>query len=184
MVEVRAFVELLRARFGIACPLAHARPFVGEGRQLVWDAQEEAQLDPDFCLIAEVRGQLVLTPASEAFTPASAGPMTRSRVLNASLARSASGPPWAICAISRAYWSRTRSAIAAWTWAWRLDHRPLARIDRYHLPISAHRGVQYHMAVQLRVGRLVGDGARGRMPPTRRHQPGVLTCTMVRRSIR
>jgi len=66
-VEVRAFVNLLRARFEIPYPLAHARPFVGEGKQLVWDAQEEARLDPEFCLIAEVRGQLVLTSASQAF---------------------------------------------------------------------------------------------------------------------
>jgi uncharacterized protein (DUF433 family) len=67
MVEVRTFIDLLRTRFEIPYPLAHARPFVGEGKQLVWDAQEAAQLDPDFCLIAEVRGQLVLTPASQAF---------------------------------------------------------------------------------------------------------------------
>ncbi len=67
MHEVRTFVDLLRARFEIPYPLAHARPFVGEGKQLVWDAQEEARLDAEFCLIAEVRGQLVLTPASEAF---------------------------------------------------------------------------------------------------------------------
>jgi hypothetical protein len=59
MVEVRAFVDLLRARFEIPYPLAHARPYVGEGKQLVWDAQEEAQLDPNFGLIAAVRGQLV-----------------------------------------------------------------------------------------------------------------------------
>ena len=67
MLEVRTFVDLLRARFEIPYPLAHARPFVGEGKQLVWDAQEEAGLDADFCLVAEVRGQLVLTPASDAF---------------------------------------------------------------------------------------------------------------------
>lgn len=67
MLEVRTFVDLLRDRFEIPYPLAHARPFVGAGKKLVWDAQEEAQLDPDFCLIAEVRGQLMLTPASEAF---------------------------------------------------------------------------------------------------------------------
>lgn len=67
MVEIRAFVDVLRARFEIPYPLAHALPFVGEGKQLVWDAQEETQLDPDFCLIAEVRGQLVLTPASQVF---------------------------------------------------------------------------------------------------------------------
>jgi uncharacterized protein (DUF433 family) len=47
MVEIRGFVDLLRARFEIPYPLAHARPFVG--------------------LIAEVRGQLVLTPASQTF---------------------------------------------------------------------------------------------------------------------
>jgi uncharacterized protein (DUF433 family) len=67
MLEVRAFVDLLRARLEIPYPLAHAQPFVGEGKQLVWDAQEEVELDPDFCLIAEVRGQLVLTPPSQAF---------------------------------------------------------------------------------------------------------------------
>lgn len=67
MLEVRTFVDLLRERLEIPYPLAHARPFVGEGKQLVWDAQEEAGLDADFCLVAEVRGQLVLTPASDAF---------------------------------------------------------------------------------------------------------------------
>ena len=67
MVEVRTFIDLLRTRFEIPYPLAHAQPFVGEGRKLVWEAQEEAQLDPEFSLIAETRGQLVLTPASEMF---------------------------------------------------------------------------------------------------------------------
>jgi len=67
MLEVRTFVDLLRERFEIPYPLAHAQPFFGEGKQLVWDAQEEAGLDADFCLVAEVRGQLVLTPASDAF---------------------------------------------------------------------------------------------------------------------
>lgn len=67
MVEVRIFIDLLRTRFEIPYPLAHARPFVGEGRRLVWEAQEEAQLEPEFSLIAETRGQLVLTPASETF---------------------------------------------------------------------------------------------------------------------
>ncbi len=67
MLEIRTFVDLLRLRFEIPYPLAHAQPFVGEGKQLVWTAQEEAELDAEFCLIAEARGQLVLTPASEAF---------------------------------------------------------------------------------------------------------------------
>ena len=67
MVEVRLFVDELRSRLGIPYPLAHARPFVGEGKRLLREAQELAGLAPEFCLIAEAQGQLVLTPASEAF---------------------------------------------------------------------------------------------------------------------
>jgi hypothetical protein len=36
-------------------------------RQLVLEAQGASGLDPDFCLVAAVRGQLILTPASAAF---------------------------------------------------------------------------------------------------------------------
>jgi uncharacterized protein (DUF433 family) len=67
MAELRAFIELLRDRLGVPYPLAHHRPFVGEGRQLVMEAQEEAGLEAEFCLVAAVRGQLILTPASQAF---------------------------------------------------------------------------------------------------------------------
>ncbi|MGH2915843.1 MAG: DUF433 domain-containing protein [Solirubrobacteraceae bacterium] len=67
MVEVRLFVDELRNRLGIPYPLAHAHPFVGEGKRLLREAQEHAALAPEFCLIAEAQGQLVLTPASEAF---------------------------------------------------------------------------------------------------------------------
>jgi hypothetical protein len=68
MLELRSFIDRLRDRLGIPYPLAHARPFVGDGRQLVWDAQEAIGLDADFCLVAEVRGQLVLTGPSESFS--------------------------------------------------------------------------------------------------------------------
>lgn len=67
MAEIRLFVEDLRERFGIPYPLAHTRPFIGEGKQLLSEAQDRAGLTADFCLIAEARGQLVLTPASQAF---------------------------------------------------------------------------------------------------------------------
>jgi len=67
MAELRAFIELLRERIGAPYPLAHARPFVASGRQLVSEAQDEAGLDPDYCLVATVRGQMILTPASQAF---------------------------------------------------------------------------------------------------------------------
>ncbi len=66
MAELRAFVDRLRERSGVPCPLAHCRPFVA-GRELVREAQDDAGLDPEYCLVAEVRGQLVLTPASQAF---------------------------------------------------------------------------------------------------------------------
>lgn len=66
MAELRAFIDILRDRLQIPYPLAHARPYVGD-KQLVWDAQEAAQLAPEFCLVAEVRGQLILTPPSQSF---------------------------------------------------------------------------------------------------------------------
>ena len=48
MHELRSFIDRLRDRLGIPYPLAHAQPFVGDGRQLVWDAQEASGVDPDF----------------------------------------------------------------------------------------------------------------------------------------
>lgn len=66
MAELRSFIDILRDRLEIPYPLAHARPFVGD-RQLVWEAQEAAELAPEFCLVAEVRGQLILTPPSQSF---------------------------------------------------------------------------------------------------------------------
>lgn len=67
MPELRAFIDLLREEYGVPYPLAHHRPFVGDGRRLVLAAQEEAGLGADFCLVAVVQGQLVLTSASQSF---------------------------------------------------------------------------------------------------------------------
>ncbi len=44
-------------------PLAHHQPFVS-GRQLVYEAQEGSGLAPEFCLVAAVSGQYVLTAPS------------------------------------------------------------------------------------------------------------------------
>jgi uncharacterized protein (DUF433 family) len=66
MAELRGFIDLLRDRMGVPYPLAHHRPFIAD-RQLVLDAQDDAGLDPDLCLVAVVRGQLILTPASQDF---------------------------------------------------------------------------------------------------------------------
>jgi uncharacterized protein (DUF433 family) len=68
MKELRAFIAGLRERHGVPYPLAHASAFANQG-QLVWmqEAQNEAGLDPEFCLVAEVSGQLLLTPPSAAY---------------------------------------------------------------------------------------------------------------------
>jgi uncharacterized protein (DUF433 family) len=66
MPELRAFIDLLRTDFGVPYPLADRRPFV-VGQELVLAAQDAAGLDPDFCLVAVVRGQPMLLPPSDAF---------------------------------------------------------------------------------------------------------------------
>ena len=66
MAELRAFIEKLRDLYGIPYPLADKRPFVA-GRQLVTELQDEVGLDADFCMVAVVRNQLVLTHAAETF---------------------------------------------------------------------------------------------------------------------
>lgn len=66
MLQLRAFIDLLREQFGVPYPLADRRPYV-LGRELVVAAQTEAQLDPEFCLVAAVSGQYLLTPPSAAF---------------------------------------------------------------------------------------------------------------------
>ena len=67
MAELRAFIDTLREQFQVPYPLAHHTPFIATGRQLVLEAQEEAGLAPDFCLVAVVRNQLVLTSPSQEF---------------------------------------------------------------------------------------------------------------------
>jgi uncharacterized protein (DUF433 family)/DNA-binding transcriptional MerR regulator len=66
MTELRSFIDLLRESFGVPYPLADRRPYV-VGRELVLEAQTVAGLDPEFCLVAAVSGQLLLTPPSAAF---------------------------------------------------------------------------------------------------------------------
>jgi uncharacterized protein (DUF433 family) len=66
MLELRAFIDKVRQRYNVRYPLADRRPYVS-GRELLVEAQDEAGLDPDFCLIAFVRDQLVLTPVADSF---------------------------------------------------------------------------------------------------------------------
>jgi uncharacterized protein (DUF433 family) len=67
MAELRAFIDVLRERYDVPYPLAHRKPFISEGRQLVLEAQDESGLDAEYCLVAVTRGQLILTPPAEAF---------------------------------------------------------------------------------------------------------------------
>ena len=67
MAELRAFIDSLRKAYDVPYPLAHRRPFVGEGRQLLLEAQEASDLDAEYCLVAWTRNQLILTPPAAAF---------------------------------------------------------------------------------------------------------------------
>lgn len=66
MTELRSFIDIVRQQYQVPYPLAHLRPFVS-GKDLLIRAQDEVGLDADFCLVAIVRGQLLLTPAADSF---------------------------------------------------------------------------------------------------------------------
>jgi len=66
MAELRAFIDRIRQEFGVPYPLADRRPYVS-GKELLSEAQDAAGLSADFCLVAVVRGQYVLTPPADSF---------------------------------------------------------------------------------------------------------------------
>ena len=66
MVELRAFIETLRDEMRVPYPLAHHQPFVS-GKKLVVDAQQAANLDPEYYLVAPVGDQIMLTYPGQAF---------------------------------------------------------------------------------------------------------------------
>lgn len=66
MGELRGFIDRLREDYGVPYPLADRRPYV-VGKELVLQSQDAVGLDPEFCLVAVVRGQLILTPPSQSF---------------------------------------------------------------------------------------------------------------------
>ncbi len=66
MAELRAFIDLLRDRYGVPYPLAHHRPFIAD-RKLLLKAQDTVGLNAEFCLVAVASGQLILTPPSQSF---------------------------------------------------------------------------------------------------------------------
>lgn len=66
MAELRTFIERLRGDLGVPYPLADRRPYA-HGRELVFRAQEESDLDPEFWLVTDVHGQLMLLPPGDEF---------------------------------------------------------------------------------------------------------------------
>jgi uncharacterized protein (DUF433 family) len=66
MAELRRFIEELRDRLGVPYPLAHERMYVS-GKLLVMKAQIDTRLDTDFCLVATINDQLILTSAAQEF---------------------------------------------------------------------------------------------------------------------
>jgi uncharacterized protein (DUF433 family) len=66
MLELRAFIEKVRLQFDVPYPLAHYKPYAS-GKELLVEAQNESGLPADFCLIALVRDQPVLTAPADSF---------------------------------------------------------------------------------------------------------------------
>jgi len=64
--QLRRMIDILRERWG-AHPLVHEQPYVGPGRQLLVEAQDEAGVAPEYQLVAVVGGQLLLLPPAESF---------------------------------------------------------------------------------------------------------------------
>ncbi len=66
--QLRQVVERLRDAFGVPYPLAHFKPFVGEGRRLVLQIEDESDLPTEFRLVVAVSsGELLLTSPAESF---------------------------------------------------------------------------------------------------------------------
>jgi len=64
MPQLRVFIQILRSKFEVPYPLAHARPWVS-GRELLMEAQSESGLDQEFWLV--MTDQLMLTFPGEMF---------------------------------------------------------------------------------------------------------------------
>lgn len=65
---LREFIGGLREQLGVRYPLAHARPFVGPGHQLVKQVQDDVGLPQDlWIVVAGRKNQLVLTPTMSEF---------------------------------------------------------------------------------------------------------------------
>jgi uncharacterized protein (DUF433 family) len=68
MQQLRPLITKLRQEFGVPYPLAHFKPFIGEGRRLLLEAQESVNLPGSLSAVYEVKtGQLILDPRATEF---------------------------------------------------------------------------------------------------------------------
>lgn len=65
--EIRSFIAKLRDKVGAPYPLAHFRPWVGEGRRLLLELQQEAALPGELWLVAPASDQILLTDPAASF---------------------------------------------------------------------------------------------------------------------
>jgi len=66
---MRPAVERLREKFDTRYPLAYARPYLDvAGRELVWQVQDDVNLDRELQLVVVRNDQIVLTEPAERFT--------------------------------------------------------------------------------------------------------------------
>ncbi len=66
--HLRVVIDQLRESFGVPYPLAHFKPYVGEGRRLMLEAQTAAGLAPEDSFVLQIAsGQLVLDGRLKAF---------------------------------------------------------------------------------------------------------------------
>jgi len=65
--KLRPAVDRLREELRVAYPLAHARPFIDEYRELVLEIQQETDLDRRLYMVVSRGGQLRLTEPAEAY---------------------------------------------------------------------------------------------------------------------
>jgi uncharacterized protein (DUF433 family) len=68
MQQLRQFITGLRREFGLDYPLAHCKPFVGPGRRLLLELQEDAELPASMRMVYEATtGQLILDSRVDEF---------------------------------------------------------------------------------------------------------------------
>ena len=65
--EIRTFINKLRERDGVPYPLAHFKPWVGEGPHLLLELQQAAGLPGELWLVAPANNQVVLTEPAASF---------------------------------------------------------------------------------------------------------------------